>query len=136
MKFVLLFAALFFVIQQEEKKEDPVTEIYQSTLCGGDSMIFGNKTLKFKEVISDSRCPEGVTCVWAGEVRILAELYEGNKKIESFEMVGNTPITWNYGNLEMLKLNVLSVFPTPKLNQKIPFEKYMVNFKITEKIKS
>lgn len=131
---VLLLAALLFVIQQEEKKEDPVTEVYQASLCFGESMIFGNKTLKFKEVISDSRCPEGVTCVWAGEVKILAEVYEGDEKIESLVMVGNTPITWNYGKLDSLKLNVLSVYPAPKLNQKIPFEDYIVNLRITEKL--
>jgi hypothetical protein len=28
-------------------------------------------TLVLKEVVSDSRCPEGLNCIWAGEVTVL-----------------------------------------------------------------
>lgn len=30
--------------------------------------------LKFKEVAEDSRCPEGVACVWAGNAEVLVEV--------------------------------------------------------------
>ncbi len=29
-------------------------------------------TVRFAEVVSDSRCPAGVTCIWAGEVELPA----------------------------------------------------------------
>ena len=35
-------------------------------------------------MISDSRCPEGVNCVWAGEVQLELEIYK-NQKIEKSE---------------------------------------------------
>lgn len=31
---------------------------------------------KIKEIISDSRCPEGVNCVWAGEVDLILSIYK------------------------------------------------------------
>ncbi len=44
----------------------------------------GKYTLKLTEV-SDSRCPEGVQCVWQGEVAIKGELSENGNK-SSFEI--------------------------------------------------
>ncbi len=46
------------------------------TLSTGQSiMIAGeNVAIKFVEVISDSRCPRGATCIWAGEASCLIEI--------------------------------------------------------------
>ena len=44
-------------------------------------------TLTFVDIVSDSRCPKGAQCVWAGEVTIAMKLATplGNK---SFELSG------------------------------------------------
>ncbi len=39
----------------------------------------GQYTLKITE-ISDSRCPDGGQCIWQGEVTVIGELTENNKK--------------------------------------------------------
>ena len=41
------------------------------TLPVGKTAIFESESLsiKFVEVITDSRCPEGVECIWAGEAQ-------------------------------------------------------------------
>lgn len=44
----------------------------------------GQYTLKISEV-SDSRCPEGVQCIWQGEVIVKGDLTENNNK-SSFEI--------------------------------------------------
>ncbi len=46
------------------------------TLATGQSAaIAGEKlSIKFVEVISDSRCPQGATCIWAGEASCLIEI--------------------------------------------------------------
>ncbi len=38
--------------------------------------------LALKEVISDSRCPEGVTCIWAGEVQFVVSVYKDKKFVQ------------------------------------------------------
>lgn len=45
-------------------------------------------TLTFVDIVSDSRCPKGVQCVWAGEVTIAMKLVTplGNK---TFELSGH-----------------------------------------------
>lgn len=44
----------------------------------------GHYTLKITEV-SDSRCPEGVQCIWQGEVTVKGDLTENNNK-STFEI--------------------------------------------------
>lgn len=31
-------------------------------------------SIRFKEVLNDSRCPTGVTCIWAGQIACLLEV--------------------------------------------------------------
>ncbi len=50
------------------------------TLAVGQTVTIAGEGLeiKFVEVVSDSRCPQGVTCIWAGEVSCLVEVSKGN----------------------------------------------------------
>ena len=38
--------------------------------------------LKLKSVFHDSRCPEGTTCIWAGKVSVVVEVYNDKKFVE------------------------------------------------------
>lgn len=38
--------------------------------------------LLLKSVVSDSRCPENVTCVWAGEAQIVVSVYKDKKFVD------------------------------------------------------
>ena len=48
----------------------------ESVLKPGDCICIEGEELqiKFLEVTGDSRCPEGVTCIWAGEVSCTVEI--------------------------------------------------------------
>ena len=50
------------------------------SLCiGATANITGeNISLKFLELIGDSRCPKNVTCVWRGEARCMLEISKPN----------------------------------------------------------
>ena len=43
--------------------------------------------LVLKAIVSDSRCPEGVTCIWAGEVSAVVSVYKDSKLIEDTTLV-------------------------------------------------
>lgn len=55
---------------------------------GMSAEVAPSATLTFVDIVSDSRCPKGVQCVWAGEVTIAMKLVTplGNK---SFELSGH-----------------------------------------------
>ncbi len=45
--------------------------------------------LKLKNVFGDSRCPEDVTCIWAGEVSATIEVYKDQKLVEEKDITFN-----------------------------------------------
>ena len=48
----------------------------QSMLEPGQAVLVTDEQLsiRFKEVLNDSRCPTGVTCIWAGQIACLLEV--------------------------------------------------------------
>jgi hypothetical protein len=46
--------------------------------------------LKLKSVFNDSRCPEGTTCIWAGEVSVIVEVYNDKKFLEEKTLTFNS----------------------------------------------
>lgn len=60
-----------------------------------DSSVETNKLseeylFKIKEIISDSRCPEGVNCIWEGQIEMIVEVYNKNKLVEEKELIVNS----------------------------------------------
>lgn len=46
-----------------------------SLIIGQSASIKGEELqIRFIEVVGDSRCPRGVTCIWAGEVKCIVEI--------------------------------------------------------------
>ena len=70
-----LFLFAFSVSAQDE------AETYFAETKVGESFNFNEKTIRFKEVLVDSRCPSDVTCVRAGEAKILVEIFKGEKSL-------------------------------------------------------
>ncbi len=53
----------------------------------GESVKVGAVTITFAELLEDSRCPEGVQCVWAGRARVLVEVSEEGKETYQKEII-------------------------------------------------
>ena len=61
------------VVIPGEVKADPGQEF--SLSIGQSAVISGeNFLIKFKEIVEDSRCPEGATCIWEGRVSAIVEI--------------------------------------------------------------
>jgi len=48
----------------------------------GESIDFEDYKVKFKTVITDSRCPKNIMCVRAGEANVLVSIYKNGRFIE------------------------------------------------------
>lgn len=82
---------------------------------------------------SDSRCPEGVTCIWAGEIKVVVSVYQDKKfiteKILTISGKNNLEnIAWFAQYLPLDKRNVksISVVPYPKKGLKIKPNDYYI----------
>ena len=78
--FILFVLISSVVFSQEESIESPKIAIKISL---GETIILKNHSIKFIEVLEDSRCPENTTCIWEGRARVLVEISEKEK--ESFQ---------------------------------------------------
>lgn len=67
-----------------------------------------DKEIVLVKVSNDSRCPEGVQCVWAGEVVIAVAAYDHKKLTEQVEF------TLNKNTIEEVKVWFEKHLPSPK----------------------
>jgi hypothetical protein len=128
---LIVFSNLLFSQDSLQVK----TPIIVSKLSFGKSLNFENIKVKFVEVLQDSRCPKGVTCIWAGEVIVLVDIFKKGKKIESKKLTINykTPIKSRFGNLytsDDLVISGINVQPYPVFDKKIKLEEYYIQLEI------
>ncbi|MGB1307389.1 MAG: hypothetical protein ACPG6B_00665 [Oceanihabitans sp.] len=98
-------------------------------LAIGKSMLVDNYEVKFVKVIEDSRCPTNVSCVWAGQVKVLVAILEKGVVKEEKQITLSTKIPFKnrIGNLISLENTMVSgynVFPYPEYGSKINPEDY------------
>src|SRR5689334_11857043 len=88
------------------------------TLAVGKSAVVDgqNVEVRFVQVIEDSRCPLGLTCLWAGQVRVRLLVGGSEQDLLKGQSVG----------VGAVRVTVLEVNPEPVGNQKILPERYRV----------
>jgi len=98
----------------------------------------GNQ-LVLKEVVSDSRCPEGASCIWAGEVKAVIAVYKEAKLLEEKTLVLSEKLSevdtqWLSNYLPEKKKNIkkMTVLPYPKQGRTINPKKYFLKVEYLE----
>lgn len=126
--------------------------------CGADAKVRGRKTVrlnenfvlrvgqevsvadqklsvKFVSVPEDSRCPKGVNCIWAGNVRVQLQVTKTKSKPMKVELNLN-PRDFpdgeggNYGDY---KIKLVKVDPYPVADQPIKAGDYTATLSISKK---
>lgn len=89
--------------------------------------------LVLKEVISDSRCPENVTCIWAGEASVIVSVYKNLKLVEDKTLLfspkneeENKQWFANYLAEKQRKIKSITILPYPKEGVKINPNDYYI----------
>ncbi len=106
-----------------------------SKLEFGQLVKINDYELKFVKVISDSRCPKNVTCVWAGEVTVLVEVYNKGKLVDqkrlNFGRASYTNRTLlNLISTETYKVAGFNVLPYPSDGTKLKEEEYYIQLEL------
>ena len=93
----------------------------------GETATFGERTIRFDEVKTDSRCPKDVTCVWAGEVVVLLTM----EQQDTYTIrPGGIAELWSDENVSY---RIAAVTPYPKTSAKIPKENYCLTLQAISK---
>jgi hypothetical protein len=114
MKNVVLILFLFvssLIFAQEQTVEVPKIAV---KIAIGEMVQFEKASVKFIQVLDDSRCPTDVTCVWAGQAKVQIEFQAvGGEKVEKEIIFGGKNETTLISTEEyILKAETLSPYPT------------------------
>ncbi len=88
----------------------------------GQELYFGKASVSFLGVISDSRCPRQVTCIWPGEAKVLLGIKLNGKYYEKEVVVTGGRVDIPLKNDFLLQFSHLR--PYPETGAKIPAEEY------------
>src|SRR5690554_1536420 len=83
------------------------------------SVVLNGVSIKFTDVLEDSRCPEGVTCIWAGRAIVIVEVTANGNTVEKKLIFGEirpgeSNDTDLFGSTE-LTINGLALNPYPNI---------------------
>ncbi len=82
-KFIVITAITLFTVMATLAKDPETISVKM-----GDQKVTttGKITVKFIEILEDSRCPPNVTCIWAGNAKIKISLKKGRKASKTCEL--------------------------------------------------
>ena len=128
---VLLFLSLSFVSLAQETPEI----MHNALLQEGDLFSVGKVSVVFKEVISDSRCPKQVTCIWEGEAKVLLEIYENGKFLENRIVSSNAANSVQQFTAAGMIYNIsgIQLLPYPEVHSKKIKPEYTLRLSLSEK---
>jgi hypothetical protein len=136
MKTVYLFIFTCFVsLVANAQKQDsiPVTSIIKVNLTEKialDTVL----EIEFVKVISDSRCPKNVQCIWAGEAVILVKLYR-NGQFEKEEQLTIHPKAIETSVLNLFSSNntrttAINLLPYPDASKENSLKSYYLKLSV------
>ncbi|MGO3182443.1 MAG: hypothetical protein ACTIJ9_06385 [Aequorivita sp.] len=109
---IVLFSS--FAFGQEEIPETPKIGI---KVPKGETVVLNDVSIKFLEVVEDSRCPEDVDCIWAGRAIVKVAVVANGKTTEKTMIFGAVKTdeekNTNLYNSQNFDINGLKLAPYP-----------------------
>lgn len=122
--FLLLILAFAGFVQAKSQTDDRVKIKVRE-----QKVVNKQLSIKFVEMVGDSRCPADLRCVWAGNAKIKVEL-SGRGKPRIFELnTGIKPQSISYGGYE---IKVVALEPRIRTNVRINPDSYTATFSVTK----
>jgi len=124
-KRLLFIALLFFSITSFSQSE--IAELHI-----GDMVDIDDVSIEFVKLISESRCPKYVSCIRAGEAKVLVGVYKNGKfsheKVLIFHASGVVKEeAMQLFDSENLYVRGLNLLPYPEGQSKVPEDSYCLS---------
>jgi len=104
----------------------------------GQAATFGKSDLdlRFRRVRSDSRCPTGATCVWAGEATVTFDGRILKGPIETFDVrlpVGDAPDSVVWKPYDAYRIRMMRLDPHPIAGVAVDTNRYVATFVVEKR---
>lgn len=100
-------------------------------LKNGQQAIVRGEKLRIKiQSVTDSRCPTGATCIWAGNGEVVVEVAKRNKK----QVVARLNTSSDPKEIEYrgFKIKLIALNPHPRVNESIDPKDYEATMVVTK----
>lgn len=99
----------------------------------GENVWIQNELLKvnFQSVAEDSRCPEGVNCIWAGNGKIVLRVMKARRRPGT--MMLNTMLEPKQSSYQGYEIKLVKLDPYPKKDVRISKNDYVATLIVTRK---
>ena len=114
------------IIPTKQLIEPKLDEEIQIKFGESVSLEKGSLTIKFKSLVGDSRCPQGVVCVWAGNAEVILEVSRN-------EIALNTALDPREEGVGDYNIQLQDIIPYPKAGEELKPEDYIVKIVVSKK---
>ena len=110
--------------KEKTNSQNVIVKYAHETAITGEDM-----SVKFEAILEDSRCPEGVQCVWAGNARIELAVTKAGEDTASLELNTNDryPVEAHYLDYT---ITLIDLKPYPKAAEQKDIENYTATIEI------
>ncbi|QYO67433.1 hypothetical protein [Leptolyngbya sp. 7M] len=128
---LVIFAAAIFTFMTFGANEQNSDKI---DLKIGEAKLVGDAgySLHFLEVAEDSRCPDGVDCIWAGRAVVKLVLVKEDQPLSEFHLEDSGEK--NVFEVDGFRFKLVSLFPKPTADGQPKQDEYTASISI-EKLK-
>ena len=85
MKAIVIILSIFLSQCASKNNDNSSSEIASENVIEQEEY-----QIKLLKVIADSRCPEGVSCIWEGQVEMTVGVYKGRELVEEKDLIVNS----------------------------------------------
>lgn len=131
---VLLFLFLFAVVVMAHPAngvKGPASS-QNFDLKVGETVAVPDSRIKisFKEVAEDSRCPEDVNCVWAGNAKVVLEITNSGRRATTLTL--NSGLNPKHLTFQGYDIKLADVKPLQNTHKKISQSDYVITLAVTK----
>ncbi len=124
--FLILVLVLTLGCETSEQLIEPqLDDEIQINIGGTVTLEKGDITITFKSISEDSRCPEGATCIWEGNAKVLLEVSKN-------EIALNTSLNPKEETIGRYTVQLRDVLPYPKLKAETGSEPYRIKIVVSK----
>lgn len=88
-------------------------------------------TVSFTRVAEDSRCPEGVQCVWAGNAKVVLRLSKARRRTSTVSL--NTGVDPKQADYRGYEVRLVKLDPYPKEGKEIRRRDYVATLVVSRR---
>jgi hypothetical protein len=123
---IMLLLLMGFSQRSSDKGEASLNAEFNLRI-GREALIKGQGlTVSFTSVGEDSRCPQGVDCVWSGNAVAVVKLSKGDGGFTTAEL--NTNLEPREKSYQQYEISLVALNPYPKKDSRIKKEDYIGTF--------